>query len=95
MKVIQMYKILILAYMIGSSPMDTQQHFQMEETFRSMSECKANLLAQKPDGRYEVMNEFILDMNFQWDWLVAGCKNDETGEKFLVLPDYPKGKPTD
>ena len=39
------------------------------------------------------MNEFILDMNFQWDWLVAGCKNDETGEKFLVLPDYPKGKP--
>ena len=32
-------------------------------------------------------------MNFQWDWLVAGCTNEETGEKFLVYPTYPKGKP--
>ena len=79
--------------MIGHSPMDTQQHFQMEKTFDTMKECKEHLLEQKPDGRFEVMNEFVVDMQFKWDWLVAGCKNDETGEKFLVLPDYPKGKP--
>ena len=87
------YKILILAYLIGHSPIETQQTFQMEGHFRSMSECKANLLKQKPDGRYEVMNEFIIDGDFKWDWLVAGCKSDTTGEEFKVYPDYPKGKP--
>ena len=87
------YKILILAYLIGHSPIETQQTFQMEGHFRSMSECKANLLKQKPDGRYEVMNEFVVDGDFKWDWLVAGCKNDETGEEFRIEPTYPKGKP--
>ena len=87
------YKILILAYLIGHSPIETQQTFQMQGHFRSMSECKANLLKQKPDGRYEVMEEFIVDGDFKWDWLVAGCKNDETGEEFRIEPSYPKGKP--
>jgi hypothetical protein len=32
-------------------------------------------------------------MNFQYDWLMAGCKNDETGEEFQIEPTYPKGKP--
>jgi len=32
-------------------------------------------------------------MNFQYDWLMAGCKNDETGEEFQIEPSYPKGKP--
>tara|TARA_Y100000385_G_scaffold193231_1_gene199841 strand:+ start:992 stop:1303 length:312 start_codon:yes stop_codon:yes gene_type:complete len=88
-----MYKILILAYMITQSPIETQQTFQMERTFNSMEECKAELLLQKSDGRYEVMNEFVIDGNFKWDWLVAGCKNDQTGEEFRVEPTYPKGKP--
>jgi hypothetical protein len=39
------------------------------------------------------MREFVVDNNFEWDWLVAGCTNEETGEKFLVYPTYPKGKP--
>jgi hypothetical protein len=39
------------------------------------------------------MNEFVVDGDFKWDWLAAGCKNDETGEEFLVEPSYPKGKP--
>ena len=39
------------------------------------------------------MNEFVVDGEFKWDWLVAGCKSDTTGEEFKVWPDYPKGKP--
>ena len=39
------------------------------------------------------MREFVEDNNFEWDWLVAGCTNEETGEKFMVFPEYPKGKP--
>ena len=44
-----MFKILILAYLIGTNPVETQQTFQMEETYSTMSECKANLLVQHPD----------------------------------------------
>ena len=88
-----MYKILILAYLITQDPIATQQTFQMQRTFDTMEDCKNALLLQKPDGRYEVMNEFVIDGEFKWDWLVAGCKNDQTGEEFRVEPTYPKGKP--
>jgi hypothetical protein len=87
------FKILILAYLIGNSPVETQQYFQMEGWFNTMEDCKKELLKQKPDGRYEVMNEFVIDGDFKWDWLLAGCKSDTTGEEFQVLPSYPKGKP--
>tara|TARA_B100000683_G_C12110076_1_gene398986 strand:- start:258 stop:575 length:318 start_codon:yes stop_codon:yes gene_type:complete len=87
------YKILILAYLIGHSPVETQTTFQMEGWFNSMEECKEELLKKKDDGRYEVMNEFVIDGDFKWDWLIAGCKSDTTGEEFQVYPDYPNGKP--
>ena len=60
-----MYKILILAYMIGMNPIETQQTFQMQKQFDTMEECKNELLLQKPDGRYDVMNEFVVDGNFK------------------------------
>ena len=89
-----MYKILILAYLIGQSPIDTQQTFQMQQTFDTMEECKKELLLMDPDrGTYDVLWEFVNDGNFKWDWLLAGCKNDETGEEFTIEPTYPKGKP--
>ena len=79
--------------MITQSPIETQQTYQMQKTFDTMEECKNELLLQKSDGRYEVMNEFVVDGDFKWDWLVAGCLNDQTGEEFRVEPTYPKGKP--
>tara|TARA_Y100000590_G_scaffold14307_1_gene17221 strand:+ start:509 stop:820 length:312 start_codon:yes stop_codon:yes gene_type:complete len=88
-----MYKILILAYLVGSDPVLTQQNFEMQGWYKTMSECQANLLSQHPDKSYQVMREFVEDNNFEWDWLVAGCTNEETGEKYMVFPEYPKGKP--
>ena len=89
-----MYKILILAYLIGQSPIETQRTFQMEKTFDTMEECKAELLLKDPvRDTYAVLWEFVNDMNFKYDWLMAGCKNDETGEEFQIEPSYPKGKP--
>lgn len=88
------YKILILAYLIGNSPIETQTTFQMAQTYGSMKECKQELLLQSRDnGTYDVMWEFVVDNQFKWDWLAAGCKNDETGEEFILEPTYPKGKP--
>ena len=89
-----MYKILILAYLITQDPISTQQTFQMQQTFNTMEECKKELTLMDPDrGTYDVLWEFVNDGNFKWDWLMAGCKNDETGEEFQISPDYPLGKP--
>ena len=88
-----MYKILILAYLMGSDPVTTQQNFQMQGWYKTMDECQTELLKQHPDESFQVMREFVVDNNFKWDWLVAGCTNEETGEKYMVFPDYPNGKP--
>jgi len=88
-----MFKILILAYLMGTNPVETQQTFQMELTFNTMSECKANLLSQNDNKTYKVMREFVVDGQFKWDWLAAGCKKDKTGEEFIIKPFYPLGKP--
>ena len=37
-----MFKILVLAYLIGQDPIATQQTFAMEKTFDTMEECKKN-----------------------------------------------------
>ena len=50
---------------------------------------KGDIIGYKPSTECE----FIVDGDFKWDWLVAGCKSDTTGEEFKVYPDYPKGKP--
>ena len=89
-----MYKILILAYMIGQDTIITQQTFQMGRTFDSMEACKKELLMQtRNNGTYDVLWDFVNKGQFEWDWLVAGCKNDQTGEEFRIEPTYPKGKP--
>ena len=89
-----MFKILILAYLIGQDPIGTQQTFTMDKTFNTMEECKQELMLQtRNNGTYDVLWEFVEDMDFKYDWLVAGCKNDETGEEFQISPDYPLGKP--
>ena len=89
-----MYKILILAYLIGQSPIETQKTFQMGQTFDTMEECKKELLLQtRNNGTYDVLWDFVNKGGFEWDWLVAGCKNDQTGEEFRIEPTYPKGKP--
>ena len=89
----QDFKILILAYLIGHSPVETQTTFELEGHYMNMDECRQELEVKLPDGRYEVINDFVIQGDFKWDWLVAGCKNDQTGEEFRIEPTYPKGKP--
>ena len=80
--------------MIGQDTIITQQTFQMGRTFDSMEACKKELLMQtRNNGTYDVLWDFVNKGQFEWDWLVAGCKNDQTGEEFRIEPTYPKGKP--
>ena len=54
-----MYKILILAYLIGSDPVISQQNFEMQGWYKTMDECQTELLSQHPDQSYKVMREFV------------------------------------
>ena len=41
----------------------------------------------------DVTWDFVIQGDFNWDWLAFGCKNDKTGETFIIEPSYPKGLP--
>ena len=89
-----MFKILILAYLIGQNPLDTQKTFVLNYKFETIEECKQKLLFKTRDNNtYDVLYDFIVSNDFRYDWLVAGCKNDDTGQEFIIEPSYPKGKP--
>ena len=89
-----MFKILILVYLIGQDPMDTQKTFILDDNFKTMEECKQELLlSTRFNNTYDVLYDFIVLNDFKYDWLAAGCKNDYTGEEFIIEPSYPKGKP--
>ena len=86
----QDFKILILAYLIGHSPVETQTTFQLEGWYRSMDECRQELELKLPDGRYEVINDFVIQGDFKWDWVIAACVDEQTGEKFKVFIHFNK-----
>ena len=89
-----MFKILIPAYLIGQDPADTQKTFILYDNFETIEECKQELLVKTRDNNtYDVLYDFIVSNDFRYDWLAAGCKNDDTGEEFIIEPSYPKGKP--
>ena len=90
-----MFKILILAYLIGQDPADTQKTFILGNNFKTMEECKQELLLNTRDLIIHMMYCIISlsQMILEYDWLAAGCKNDDTGEEFIIEPSYPKGKP--
>ena len=82
-----MFKILILAYLIGQDPADTQKTFILGNNFKTMEECKQELLLNtRFNNTYDVLYNFIISNDFRYDWLAAGCKNDDTGENLLLNP---------
>ena len=89
-----MFKILILVYIIGQDPVDTQKTFILCDNFETIEECKQELLLKTRDNNtYDVLYDFIVLNDFRYEWLAAGCKNDDTGEEFVIELSYPKGKP--
>ena len=89
-----MFKILILAYLIGQDPVNTQKTIVLNYAFETIEECKQELLLNtRFNNTYDVLYDFIVSNDFRYDWLLAGCKNDDTGEEFIIEPSYPKGKP--
>ena len=80
--------------MIGKNPVDTQKTFVLNYRFETMVECKRELLLNtRFNNTYDVLYDFIVSNDFRYDWLMAGCKNEDTGEEFIIEPSYLKGKP--
>ena len=89
-----MFKILILAYLIGQDPADTQKTFILDNNFETMEKCKQELLLKtRGNNTYNILYDFVVVNNYEYDWLAARCKNEDTGEEFIIEPTYPKGKP--
>ena len=79
---------------MGQDPVEMQRTFALDYNFETMEECKQELLMKiQDDNTYSILYDFVVANNFEYDWLLAGCKNDDTEEEFIVEPTYPKGKP--
>ena len=56
-----MFKILILAYLIGQDPVDTQKTFILGNNFKTMEECKQELLLNtRFNNTYDVLYNFVV-----------------------------------
>ena len=79
---------------MGQDPVNTQKTFVLDINFETMEECKQQLLLKtRNNNTYDILYDFVVVNDFEYDWLSAGCKNDYTGEEFIIEPTYPKGKP--
>jgi len=87
-----MFKIIIVAYIFGTMPIDTVQEFEMSKAYRTMEECKVELLKQNKPGYYDVVKDFVVQFDGKYDWVTAGCVNTSTKEKFQIYPEYDEGE---
>jgi len=87
-----MFKIIILAYVFGTMPIDTVQEFEMSKPYRTMEECKKELLLENKPGYYDLVTDFIIQFDGKYDWITAGCVNAQTEEKFQIYPEYKPGE---
>ena len=63
-----MFKILILAYLIGQDPVNTQKTFVLNYAFESIEECKQELLLNtRFNNTYDVLYDFIVSNDFRYD----------------------------
>lgn len=90
-----MIKILILAYVVGTSPMDSLTDFTYAQGFRNMEECKEVLLKphEKLTTAYKVIVDFIVVRDYKYDWIFAKCYDTTTGQEYVIEPIYDNGIP--
>jgi len=89
-----MIKIVILAYLMGTTPTQTYQEFTMGHMFNTMEECKQELTMQtRIEGVYDVTHDFVMQTEAQYDWVMAGCVDAQGNRGAEIYPIYDYGKP--
>lgn len=85
--------MVILAYVLGTQPINTVQEFEMNKGYLTMEECKKELLLETRIGYYDVVTDFIIQFDGKYDWITAGCVNmNNEQEKFQIFPEYKPGE---
>ena len=89
-----MIKIVILAYLMGTVPTQTNQEFTMGQTFATMEQCTQELTLQtRVEGVYDVALDFVIQTQNNYDWVVAGCVDAQGNRGAEIYPIYDYGKP--
>lgn len=83
--------------MMGTIPEDTGKNFRLNRTFETMNECMEVLTENKMyphlDGVYDIILKFIKKKEFEYDWILAKCKNTNNREEYVIYPQYDNGIP--
>jgi len=90
-----MIKLIILAYLIGYSPINTGKQFKIAQPFDTMEECVEELTKNTTqfDGVYDIIITFVKYTDFDYDWVKAGCYHNDGSVEFVVYPKYDHGVP--
>ena len=63
-----MFKILILAYLMGQDPVNTQKTFVLDINFETMEECKLQLLLKtRNNNTYDILYDFVVVNDFEYE----------------------------
>ena len=94
-----MYTLIILAWMVGTDPVTTQNWFfngtdEGVTQYEDLEACVTDLVEQSyTDGVYDVTYDMVNALDFQFDWVIAGCVHETLGVHATIHPTYDYGKP--
>lgn len=98
------YALIILAYQVNTDPVETQYQFVAGTTYgptvyTDEEACVEDLLQQVPGAEennftvYQVTYDLVDQLNFEWDWVIAGCQNHLGQFTATIHPTYDYAPP--
>ena len=94
-----MYTLIILAFMVNTDPVVTQNWFfngtdQGVIIYDDLETCVQDLTEQSyVDGVYDVTYDMVVALDHTFDWVIAGCVHKEEGVHATIHPTYDYGVP--
>lgn len=82
----KMFKIIIVAYLIGNGTLYGHHEFTSALTFNTLNDCKAVLTKKNNDNGYVVVQDFIIQQKYLYDWVHAECTNDNRDVSYKIEP---------
>ena len=98
------YALIILAYQVNTDPVITQYQFVAgtkygPTVYADEADCVEDLLEQVPGAEennftvYQVTYDLVDQLNFEWDWVIAGCQNHLGQFTATIHPTYDYALP--
>ena len=81
-----MFKIIIIAYLVGNGTLYGQHEFTSALTFKTLDDCKTVLTKKNKDRGYLVVQDFIIQQKYLYDWISAECTNENRDVYYRIEP---------